>query len=59
MFIDTSVFVAILCQRRSGAICPVIEGTKVRLTSPLVRLEASMVLATRLGRTPACRRSRF
>ncbi len=36
-----------------------IEGAKAKFTSPLVRLEASMVLATRLGRMASRRRGRF
>lgn len=54
MFIDTSVFVAVLCQEdEAERFARAIEGAVERLTSPLVRLEASMVLATRQGRPPS------
>lgn len=53
MFIDTSVFVAILCQEEEAErFAHAIEAANVTFTSPLVRLEAAMVLATRQGRLP-------
>ncbi len=53
MFIDASVFVAILCQEEEAErFAQAIERAKAKFTSPLVRLEASMVLATRQGRMP-------
>jgi ribonuclease VapC len=53
MFIDTSVFIAILCEEEEAErFARAIEGGKAKFTSPLVRLEASMVLATRQGRAP-------
>ncbi len=60
MFIDTSVFVAILCQEdEAERFARAIESAKAKFTSPLVRLEASMVLATRLGRTPRAAEADF
>lgn len=60
MFIDTSVFVAILCQEdEAERFARAIEGAKAKFTSPLVRLEASMVLATRQGRTPRAAEADF
>lgn len=53
MFVDTSVFVAILCKEsEAGLFAAKLERAKARFTSPLVRLEACMVLATRLARDP-------
>ncbi len=60
MFIDTSVFVAILCEEEEAErFARAIEGAKARFTSPLVRLEASMVLATRQGRSPRATEADF
>lgn len=60
MFIDTSVFVAILCQEEEAErFARAIEGATAKFTSPLVRLEASMVLATRQGRTPRAAETDF
>ena len=54
MFIDTSAFVAILaCEPDAAAFAGAIATAKTRTTAPHVRLEACMVLATRLGREPA------
>lgn len=53
MFVDTSVFVAILCKEPEAAgFAAKLEAVGRRFTSPLVRLEACMVLATRLARQP-------
>lgn len=53
IFIDTSVFVAILCREpEADLFAAAIEGAARRVTSPLVRLETCMVVATRLDRTP-------
>lgn len=60
MFIDTSVFVGVLCQEEEAErFARAIEGANAKFTSPLVRLEASMVLATRLGRTPRAAEADF
>lgn len=54
MFIDTSVIVAVLCQEdEAERFARAIEGAIEKFTSPIVRLEASMVLATRQGRPPS------
>lgn len=53
MFVDTSVFVAILCKEpEAGLFAAKLERAQTRFTSPLVRLEACMVLATRMVRDP-------
>ncbi len=53
MFVDTSVFVAILCKEEDAAVFShKLAAAPVRYSSPLVRLEACMVLATRLARDP-------
>lgn len=53
MFVDTSVFVAILCKEPEAALFAAkLERAETRFTSPLVRLEACMVLATRMARDP-------
>ena len=50
MFVDTSVFVAILCKEPEAAVFATkLERAERRFTSPLVRLEACMVLATRMA----------
>ena len=54
MFIDTSALVAvILGEPEAGTLAAALERADVRRTSPLVRLEACAVLATRLGIPPA------
>jgi len=54
MFVDTSVFVAILCKEPdAAAYAAKLEAADRRFTSPLVRLEACMVLSTRLGKSPS------
>jgi ribonuclease VapC len=54
MFIDTSAIVAILAAEPDApAFAAAIASAKTRITAPHVRLEACMVLATRLGREPA------
>ena len=53
MFVDTSVFVAILCKEPEAELFAIkLERAATRVTSPLVRLEACMVLSTRLARAP-------
>jgi ribonuclease VapC len=53
MFIDTSAIVAILCQEPEAAdFATCIERAGRRRTSPLVRLESCIVLASRLDRDP-------
>jgi ribonuclease VapC len=53
MFVDTSVFVAILCKEPEAAVFATkLERAERRFTSPLVRLEACMVLSTRMARDP-------
>jgi ribonuclease VapC len=53
MFVDTSVFVAILCKEPEARLfADKLEQADRRFTSPLVRLEACMVLSTRLARDP-------
>jgi len=53
MFVDTSVFVAILCKEpEAGLFAAKLERAQTRFTSPLVRFEACMVLATRMVRDP-------
>lgn len=54
MFIDTSAFVAIFCKEPEAEIFTIcIERADQRRTSPLVRLETCIVLASRLDRDPA------
>lgn len=53
MFIDTSVFVALLTgEEDAAALANALERAETRRTSPLVRLETCAVLATRLDITP-------
>lgn len=53
MFVDTSALVAILCKETDAAVfARKLAAAQRRYTSPLVRLEACMVLATRLARDP-------
>jgi ribonuclease VapC len=53
IFIDTSAFVAILSDEGDAeAFALAIEAAERRVTSPHVRLEACMVLSTRLNRPP-------
>ncbi|KQP07848.1 twitching motility protein PilT [Methylobacterium sp. Leaf99] len=53
MFIDTSAFVAIFCgESDADILATCIERAERRCTSPMVRLETCMVLATRLDRDP-------
>ena len=54
MFIDTSALVAMIVgEPDAGPLAAVVERADIRRTSPLVRLEACAVLATRLDITPA------
>lgn len=53
MFVDTSVIVAILCGEPDAAdLARRLAAAQRRFTSPVVRLEAAMVLATRLDIAP-------
>ncbi len=53
IFIDTSAIVAILCAEDDAPqFAAAIEAARTRITSPHVRLEACMVLSTRLNRPP-------
>ena len=53
MFIDTSAIVAIIMgERESGRLIEAIAKAGQRQTSPLVRLEACMVLSSRLDIAP-------
>jgi ribonuclease VapC len=53
MFIDTSAFIALLTDEpEAGALAAALEKAGNRRTSPLVRLEACAVLATRLDIAP-------
>jgi ribonuclease VapC len=53
MFIDTSAIVAILCGETDAAeLAQRLAAAERRFTSPVVRLEACMVLAARLDMTP-------
>ena len=53
MFIDTSAIVAILCGEPDAAnLALQLAAAERRFTSPVVRLEASMVLSTRLDMAP-------
>lgn len=54
MFVDTSAFVAIFCKEPEAPVfADCIERAARRYTSPMVRLETCMVLASRLDRDPA------
>jgi ribonuclease VapC len=54
IFIDTSVFVAILAREPDGRLLArAISSADARMTSPIVRLEASIVLASRLDVSPS------
>jgi ribonuclease VapC len=54
MFLDTSAIVAILCGEPDAAeLAQRIAAAERRFTSPVVRLEACMVLASRLDMTPS------
>jgi ribonuclease VapC len=53
MFVDTSAIVAILCGEPDAAeFARSLSGASRRLTSPVVRLETCMVLASRLDISP-------
>ncbi len=53
IFVDTSAIVAILSDESDAeAFAIAIQAAKRRMTSPHVRLEACMVLSTRLNRPP-------
>ena len=53
MFIDTSAFVEVLASLPKAArVADAIAAAKARYTSSLIRLEASMVLSTRLDVSP-------
>jgi ribonuclease VapC len=53
MFVDTSAIVAILCGEQDATdLARRLASAERRFTSPVVRLEASMVLATRLDLAP-------
>ncbi|HEY1942580.1 MAG TPA: type II toxin-antitoxin system VapC family toxin [Roseiarcus sp.] len=54
MFIDTSAIVAILTGEAEAAkLADAIAAAQERYTSPVVRLEATMVMATRLNVAPS------
>ncbi len=54
MFIDTSAIVAILTGEADAAkLADAIAAAQARYTSPVVRLEATMVMATRLNVAPS------
>ena len=54
MFVDTSAIVAILCGEDDAAeFARRLAAAERRFTSPVVRLEACMVLASRLDITPS------
>jgi len=54
MFVDTSAIVAILCGEDDAAeLAGRLAAAERRFTSPVVRLEACMVLASRLDISPA------
>ncbi len=54
MFIDTSAVVAILTgEPEAGKLADAIAAAQARYTSPVVRLEATMVMATRLNVAPS------
>lgn len=53
MFVDTSAIVAILCGESDAAeLAQRLAAAERRFTSPVVRLEACMVLASRLDMAP-------
>lgn len=53
MFIDTSAIIALLtAEDKANEIAAALEAAETRITSPLVRLETAVVLATRLDITP-------
>ncbi|QGM47401.1 type II toxin-antitoxin system VapC family toxin [Methylocystis heyeri] len=54
MFVDTSAIVAILCREYDATeLAQRLAAAERRYTSPVVRLEACMVLASRLDVSPA------
>jgi ribonuclease VapC len=54
IFVDTSAIVAIICGESDAAeLAEQLAGAARRFTSPIVRLETSMVLATKLDISPA------
>jgi ribonuclease VapC len=60
MFVDASAIVAILCGEPDAAeLAGRLAGASRRFTSPIVRLEVSMVLASRLDISPAEANSLF
>ena len=60
MFIDTSAVVSILMgEPGADRLADAIAAAKQRLTSPLVRLEACMVLSTRLDIAPRLAQKQF
>jgi ribonuclease VapC len=60
MFIDTSAVVWILMgEPGADRLADAVAGAKQRLTSPLVRLEACMVLSTRLDIAPRVAEKQF
>jgi len=60
MFIDTSAVVSILMgEPGADRLADAIAAAKQRLTSPLVRLEACMVLSTRLDIAPRLAEKQF
>ena len=60
MFIDTSAVVSIIMGEPGGdRLADAIAAAKQRLTSPLVRLEACMVLSTRLDIAPRLAQKQF
>jgi ribonuclease VapC len=60
MFIDTSAFIAILAdESTSAALATAIEAAKNRYTSPLVRLETCMRLASKLDLSPEAAQAAF
>jgi ribonuclease VapC len=53
MFVDTSAFIAMLAgEPASAALAAALETAQARYTSPLVRLETCMRLATKLDVSP-------
>lgn len=60
MFVDRSAFIAILASEpASAALAAALEMAQTRYTSPLVRLETCMRLATKLDVSPDEARSAF
>ena len=60
MFIDTSAVVSIIMgEPGADRLADAIAAAKQRLTSPLVRLEACMVLSTRLDIAPRLAEKQF